>query len=77
VEKPKVKYDKQFLQTVLFPGFQQVVKMLVMVVVIFAVLWLPYRGLVVYNSFAPMFGKEVFMDLWFLMLAKTCVYINR
>jgi thyrotropin-releasing hormone receptor len=55
----------------------QVVKMLVMVVVIFAVLWLPYRGMVVYNSFQAMFGQETFMDLWFLMLAKTCVYINR
>jgi len=51
--------------------------MLVMVVVIFAVLWLPYRGMVVYNSFQAMFGQETFMDLWFLMLAKTCVYINR
>ncbi|CAG7728099.1 unnamed protein product [Allacma fusca] len=54
----------------------QVVKMLVMVVVIFAVLWLPYRGMLVYNSIAAMFSGEPLMDLWFLMLAKTCVYIN-
>ena len=51
--------------------------MLITVVLIFALLWLPYRGMVVYNSFAAMYGAETFMDLWFLMLAKTCVYINR
>lgn len=54
----------------------QVVKMLVVVVVIFATLWLPYRGMLVYNSFATMHSKPSFMDLWFLMFAKTCVYIN-
>lgn len=51
--------------------------MLVVVVVIFATLWLPYRGMLVYNSFATMHSKPSFMDLWFLMFAKTCVYINR
>ena len=51
--------------------------MLVLVVVIFAVLWLPYRGMLVYNSFMPLFGRRGYTDLWFLMLAKTCVYINR
>jgi thyrotropin-releasing hormone receptor len=55
----------------------QVVKMLIVVVVVFAALWLPYRGMLVYNSFAMMFEKERFMDLWFLMFAKTCVFINR
>lgn len=56
----------------------QVVKMLVVVVVvIFATLWLPYRGMLVYNSFATMYSSPTFMDLWFLMFAKTCVYINR
>ncbi|BES89519.1 Serpentine type 7TM GPCR chemoreceptor Srx [Nesidiocoris tenuis] len=50
--------------------------MLAVVVVVFAVLWLPYRGLVVYNSFITLFGGEPYMDLWFLMFAKTCVYIN-
>lgn len=51
--------------------------MLVVVVVIFATLWLPYRGMLVYNSFATMYSSPTFMDLWFLMFAKTCVYINR
>ncbi|KAJ9596702.1 hypothetical protein L9F63_012273, partial [Diploptera punctata] len=54
----------------------QVVKMLVVVVAVFALLWLPYRGMLVYNSFATLFSKKPFMDLWFLMFAKTCVYIN-
>ena len=57
--------------------FIQVVKMLVAVVVIFAALWLPYRGMLVYNSFATMYSRPSFLDLWFLMFAKTCVYINR
>ncbi|XP_046677384.1 thyrotropin-releasing hormone receptor-like [Homalodisca vitripennis] len=54
----------------------QVVKMLAMVVAVFATLWLPYRGLLVYNSFAILFSKPKYMDLWFLMFAKTCVFIN-
>jgi len=45
----------------------QVVKMLVVVVVIFATLWLPYRGLLVYNSFATMYSSPSFLDLWFLV----------
>ncbi|XP_037084865.1 LOW QUALITY PROTEIN: thyrotropin-releasing hormone receptor-like [Pollicipes pollicipes] len=54
----------------------QVIKMLVMVVSLFALLWLPYRSMLVYNSFAQT-PEEKYMDLWFLMFAKTCVYINR
>ena len=50
--------------------------MLVMVVSLFALLWLPYRSMLVYNSFAQT-AKDKYMDLWFLMFAKTCVYINR
>nr|CAD7404168.1 unnamed protein product [Timema poppensis] len=53
-----------------------VVKMLAMVVFVFATLWLPYRGMLVYNSFAMLFSRKRFMDLWFLMFAKTCIYIN-
>ncbi|XP_063234401.1 thyrotropin-releasing hormone receptor-like [Bacillus rossius redtenbacheri] len=54
----------------------QVVKMLAAVVFVFAILWLPYRGMLVYNSFAVLFSGPKFMDLWFLMFAKTCIYIN-
>ncbi|XP_054711096.1 thyrotropin-releasing hormone receptor-like [Uloborus diversus] len=50
----------------------QVVKMLAVVVAVFATLWLPYRVLVVYNSFA----KHRYMELWFLMFCKTMIFIN-
>ncbi|XP_054711109.1 thyrotropin-releasing hormone receptor-like [Uloborus diversus] len=50
----------------------QVVKMLVVVVAMFATLWLPYRVLVVYNSFAT----NRYMELWFLMFCKTMIFIN-
>ncbi|KAL8588671.1 hypothetical protein ACOMHN_001988 [Nucella lapillus] len=46
--------------------------MLVVVVVVFATLWMPYRVMVVYNSFA----QNKWMDLWFLMLCRTLIYIN-
>ncbi|XP_070201458.1 thyrotropin-releasing hormone receptor-like [Littorina saxatilis] len=50
----------------------QVIRMLVVVVVVFATLWMPYRVMVVYNSFA----QHQFMDLWFLMFSRTLIYIN-
>jgi len=50
--------------------------MLACVVVIFATLWVPYRGLLVYNSFATMSDLPPFLDLWYLMFAKTCIYMN-
>ncbi|CAG5132761.1 unnamed protein product [Candidula unifasciata] len=50
----------------------QVVRMLVVVVVTFASLWMPYRVMVVYNSFA----QKKYMDLWFLLFARTMVYVN-
>ena len=46
--------------------------MLIVVVVLFATLWLPYRVLLVYNSFA----KKPYLELWYLMLCKTLIYIN-
>ncbi|XP_013780780.2 thyrotropin-releasing hormone receptor-like [Limulus polyphemus] len=50
----------------------QVVKMLAVVVALFATLWLPYRALVVYNSFAV----HRYMEPWFLMFCKTMIFIN-
>ncbi|RUS72732.1 hypothetical protein EGW08_019499 [Elysia chlorotica] len=50
----------------------QVIRMLVVVVLAFATLWMPYRVMVVYNSFA----KHKYVDLWFLLFARTMVYIN-
>ena len=51
--------------------------MLIIVVVIFAILWLPHRGLLVFNTLAAYYDYPSYMDLWFLMFAKTCIYINR
>jgi hypothetical protein len=39
----------------------QVVKMLACVVFIFATLWVPYRGMLVYNTFN---AGSPYMDLW-------------
>ncbi|OQV22128.1 putative Thyrotropin-releasing hormone receptor [Hypsibius exemplaris] len=50
----------------------QVVRMLGLVVLLFAVLSLPYRGLMVYNCFA---GKP-WLNLWYLLFAKSCIYLN-
>ncbi|KAH9395019.1 hypothetical protein TYRP_005084 [Tyrophagus putrescentiae] len=50
----------------------QVVKMLAVVVAVFATLWLPYRALVVYNSFT----FPPYMELWYLMFAKTMIFVN-
>ena len=46
--------------------------MLVAVVVLFAVAWLPFRGVLIYNSFATI----KYLDLWFMFFAKTLIYIN-
>ncbi len=50
----------------------KVTKMLAVVVVLFAVLWMPYRTLVVVNSFL----QEAYLDTWFLLFCRTCVYLN-
>ena len=47
--------------------------MLAVVVGLFATLWMPYRVLVVYNSFA----KERYTDLWFMLFCRVMVYMNR
>ncbi|OQR74158.1 thyrotropin-releasing hormone receptor 1-like [Tropilaelaps mercedesae] len=51
---------------------REVVKMLIVVVVLFATLWLPYRVLLVYNSFA----SKPYLELWYLMLCKTLIFVN-
>ncbi|OWA53619.1 putative Thyrotropin-releasing hormone receptor [Hypsibius exemplaris] len=53
-------------------GRTQAMPMLVVVVVLFAVCWLPFRGLLVYNSIA----SEPWLDLWYLLFAKTLIYLN-
>ncbi|XP_045149538.1 thyrotropin-releasing hormone receptor-like [Echinops telfairi] len=49
-----------------------VTRMLVVVVVLFAVLWTPYRTLVLVNSLVA----RPLLDPWLLLFCRTCVYAN-
>ncbi|NXQ32831.1 TRFR protein, partial [Alaudala cheleensis] len=51
---------------------RQVTKMLAVVVALFAVLWLPYRTLVVVNSFVD----PPYLNTWFLLFCRLCIYLN-
>ncbi|XP_006881805.1 PREDICTED: thyrotropin-releasing hormone receptor-like [Elephantulus edwardii] len=51
---------------------KQVTKMLAVVVVLFALLWLPYRTLVVVNSFL----SPPYLNLGFLLFCRLCIYLN-
>lgn len=46
--------------------------MLVVVVVLFALLWMPYRTLVVVNSFLD----PPYHDSWLLLFCRMCIYTN-
>ena len=46
--------------------------MLAVVVLLFAFLWMPYRVLVVYNSFASV----RYTDYWFILFCRLMVYMN-
>uniref|UniRef100_A0A3Q0QX10 Thyrotropin-releasing hormone receptor n=1 Tax=Amphilophus citrinellus TaxID=61819 RepID=A0A3Q0QX10_AMPCI len=49
-----------------------VTKMLAVVVILFALLWMPYRTLVVVNSFLD----KAYLDTWFLLFCRLCIYLN-
>lgn len=51
---------------------RQVTKMLAVVVILFAMLWMPYRTLVVVNSFLD----QAYLDNWFLLFCRICIYLN-
>ncbi|XP_030646425.1 thyrotropin releasing hormone receptor 2 [Chanos chanos] len=51
---------------------KQVTKMLAVVVVLFALLWMPYRTLVLINSFVT----TPYLDAWFLLFCRICIYAN-
>ncbi|XP_075995536.1 thyrotropin-releasing hormone receptor b [Genypterus blacodes] len=51
---------------------RQVTKMLAVVVILFATLWMPYRTLVVVNSFLD----QAYLDGWFLLFCRSCIYLN-
>uniref|UniRef100_A0A8D0ZNU4 Thyrotropin-releasing hormone receptor n=1 Tax=Sus scrofa TaxID=9823 RepID=A0A8D0ZNU4_PIG len=55
-----------------FNSQKQVAKMLGVVVVLFALLWLPYRTLVVVNSFL----SPPYLNLGFLLFCRLCIYLN-
>lgn len=46
--------------------------MLAVVVILFALLWMPYRTLVVVNSFL----EKAYLDTWFLLFCRLCIYLN-
>ncbi|KAL0167945.1 hypothetical protein M9458_036167 [Cirrhinus mrigala] len=46
--------------------------MLAVVVVLFALLWMPYRTLVLINSFV----STPYLDAWFVLFCRTCIYAN-
>lgn len=46
--------------------------MLAVVVILFALLWMPYRTLVVINSFL----SHPFQENWFLLFCRICIYLN-
>uniref|UniRef100_A0A3B4TZK2 Thyrotropin-releasing hormone receptor n=1 Tax=Seriola dumerili TaxID=41447 RepID=A0A3B4TZK2_SERDU len=51
---------------------RQVTKMLAVVVILFAALWMPYRTLVVVNSCLD----RAYLDTWFLLFCRICIYLN-
>ncbi|EMP30681.1 Thyrotropin-releasing hormone receptor [Chelonia mydas] len=53
-------------------AMQTVTKMLAVVVILFAFLWMPYRTLVVVNSFL----SNPFQENWFLLFCRICIYLN-
>ncbi|CAH2285747.1 thyrotropin-releasing hormone receptor [Pelobates cultripes] len=51
---------------------RQVTKMLAVVVILFAFLWMPYRTLVVVNSFL----SQPYLENWFVLFCRICIYLN-
>uniref|UniRef100_A0A3Q0S328 Thyrotropin-releasing hormone receptor n=1 Tax=Amphilophus citrinellus TaxID=61819 RepID=A0A3Q0S328_AMPCI len=49
-----------------------ITKMLAVVVILFALLWMPYRTLVVVNSFID----PPYHNTWFLLFCRMCIYTN-
>uniref|UniRef100_A0A914MRL1 Thyrotropin-releasing hormone receptor n=1 Tax=Meloidogyne incognita TaxID=6306 RepID=A0A914MRL1_MELIC len=53
-----------------------VIKMLALVAFIFAVCWLPYRAMVMYNSFASAINWEPWDYDWLIFMSKTMIFFN-
>lgn len=54
----------------------QVIKMLALVAFIFAVCWLPYRAMVMYNSFASAINWDLWDSDWLIYMSKTMIFFN-
>ncbi|GAV01512.1 hypothetical protein RvY_12215-2 [Ramazzottius varieornatus] len=50
----------------------RVLRMLIVIVILFAIAWLPYRGLLVYNTFV----ETPWLDIGYMFFAKTLIYLN-
>ncbi|XP_013403733.1 thyrotropin-releasing hormone receptor-like [Lingula anatina] len=70
--KERVNKDRTSFKQDMTRSRIQVLKMLIVVVVLFALLWLPYRALVVYNSVAAV----RFDSIWFLMFCRHLISVN-
>ncbi|XP_078257687.1 thyrotropin-releasing hormone receptor-like [Rhinoraja longicauda] len=51
---------------------KQITKMLAVIVVLFGLLWMPYRTIVVVNSFMD----KQYENIWFLLFCRVCIYAN-
>uniref|UniRef100_A0A4W3JC84 Thyrotropin-releasing hormone receptor n=1 Tax=Callorhinchus milii TaxID=7868 RepID=A0A4W3JC84_CALMI len=51
---------------------KNVTKMLAVVVILFALLWMPYRTIVVVNSFM----NPPYLNTWFLLFCRMSIYLN-
>ncbi|GAU91934.1 hypothetical protein RvY_04092-2 [Ramazzottius varieornatus] len=47
-------------------------RVLLAIVFLFAVCWLPFRGLLLYNSLV----KDPWLDLWYVLFAKCMIFLN-
>ncbi|GAV03755.1 hypothetical protein RvY_14136-2 [Ramazzottius varieornatus] len=50
----------------------QSLRILVATVLLFAICWLPFRGLLIYNSLV----EEPWLDLWYVLFCKCMVFLN-
>ncbi|XP_026167401.1 thyrotropin releasing hormone receptor 2 [Mastacembelus armatus] len=66
------KAGRQIRPKAVLSSRKQVTKMLAVVVILFALLWMPYRTLVLINSFV----STPYLDAWFLLFCRTCIYAN-
>uniref|UniRef100_A0A3Q3S5W0 Thyrotropin-releasing hormone receptor n=1 Tax=Mastacembelus armatus TaxID=205130 RepID=A0A3Q3S5W0_9TELE len=67
-----LRHAEGFLTNCISTTSLQVTKMLAVVVILFALLWMPYRTLVLINSFV----STPYLDAWFLLFCRTCIYAN-